>query len=540
MNILPAMATREGFLTYLAEREIMTAGDVERLKRASARTGHSFDTIVTELGLMRDTELAEHLAEYTGSGFAESADHIDVDMDLEWAKYDFFDENAILPVRQTDASVSVVIADPFSADTLEAISFWFEKSPDLTIAPRTAIRDRINVLRAANDPEDKSFIAIGADGVEEADIRRLEDSAKEAPIIQSVNRIIQQAVDQKATDIHIEPTEKSVRIRMRRDGILSVSETAPLTQASGITTRIKILSNLNISERRRPQDGRMRLSVRGQEIDFRVSIVPCVHGETIVLRVLDRSSVVLDLGTLGFDRNAAIALERFANFPNGIVLVTGPTGSGKTTTLYSLLSLVNKPSVKIFTVEDPVEYRMDGITQLQIDTAIDVTFANALRAVLRQDPDIILVGEIRDAETAQIALQAALTGHLVLSTLHTNSAAGAITRLRDMGIEDYLLSATLRGVVGQRLLRILCRDCGGAACDACRQQRYRGRTVAYELGFINRTVADRIGAGKNEAELQQAFRSTGMVPMKDHGMSLVKNNITDLVEYARVLEMDAD
>lgn len=301
----------------------------------------------------------------------------------------------------------------------------------------------------------------------EEDVDRLLDIAKEAPVIRFVSRIIQRAVDGKATDIHIEPFEDIVRIRLRTDGILQTLETVPRSMAAGITSRIKILSRLNIAERRLPQDGRLRASVRGQEIDFRVSVTPSVHGETVVMRILDRSNVRLELGALGFDEQATAAIAAITRKPNGIFLVTGPTGSGKTTTLYSILNDINDPRWKFFTVEDPVEYRMKGITQLQVDPGIGLTFASALRSVLRQDPDGILIGEIRDEETARIAVQAALTGHLVLSTLHTNSAAGAISRLRNMGIESYLLAATLRGSSARGWFAGCARNAGITTARRC-------------------------------------------------------------------------
>lgn len=373
----------------------------------------------------------------------------------------------------------------------------------------------------------------------------MRDIALEAPIINLVSAIAQSGFDSGATDIHIEPSQDRIRIRFRRDGLLSNSEFVPRSTLAGIATRIKILAGLNIVERRLPQDGRMRLALRGNEVDFRVSIIPSVHGETIVLRLLHAQVPSLDLATLGFDPPARDTIADIARSPNGVLIVTGPTGSGKTTTLYSLVKDLNKEGVKIFTIEDPVEYQMEGVTQLQVNAAVDLDFARALRSVLRQDPDIILVGEIRDRETAQIAIQAALTGHLVLTTLHTNDAAGAVTRLRDMGIEGYLISATLRGVIAQRLVRVLCSCAQGrsrghaeAACPGCSGQGYSGRRAIYEVLRMGPTLATALQRGASEADVEQQAIDDGMIPIKTCAARLIRDGVTDQKEIARVLNTD--
>jgi general secretion pathway protein E len=312
---------------------------------------------------------------------------------------------------------------------------------------------------------------------------------------------------------------------------------------SGIVTRIKILSGLNIVERRLPQDGRMRLAIRGAEVDFRVSIVPSMHGETIVLRLLRNLNVSTDLSALGFDDEARQKIFQLAQSSNGMVVVTGPTGSGKTTTLYSLVSLLNKEGVKIFTIEDPVEYQLEGITQLQVNSAISLDFARSLRSVLRQDPDIILVGEIRDKETAQIAIQAALTGHLVLTTLHTNTAAGAFTRLRDMGIEEYLIASTIRGVIAQRLVRVFCRSCNegdAEECATCRGTRYSGRTVIYEVLEAGARLTTLLEASAAERDIVEQAVADGMTTLAVCASRLVEVGVTSKLEVSRVLNTAAD
>ena len=353
-------------------------------------------------------------------------------------------------------------------------------------------------------------------------MRRLEDMASEAPVIRLVHDLITRAVEAQASDIHIEPREDSVRVRYRIDGVLTTVETLPLSLRAAVTSRVKIMAHLNIAERRLPQDGRVKATVRGRPIDFRVSTMPTMLGESVVMRILDRSSVPLDFAPLGFRGAVLDGFMRLLAQPNGIILVTGPTGSGKTTTLYTALHLLNKAESKLFTVEDPIEYQLAGINQIQVQPKIGLTFAHALRSILRQDPDIIMVGEIRDLETAQMAIQASLTGHLVLSTLHTNGAAASLTRLMDMGVDDYLLASTVTGILAQRLVRRLCTKCAApetapppliarrgdthqdlsglrrkVGCQACRNTGYQGRTDHQRAaGDDRRGAPTGSGAGK--------------------------------------------
>jgi general secretion pathway protein E len=448
----------------------------------------------------------------------------------------FVETNQILPLALTEEAVVVAVADPFARAAVDVLSYQFDRPAELRVCPRSAIVEAIRALGPGTPDAARRAGHAADEAGEVGDIERLRDFAREAPIIRFVSQTIQQAVDRGATDIHIEPRSDHVCIRFRCDGMLDVVDTAPRAMHAGIATRIKILSRLNIAERRLPQDGRMRVAVRGQEIDLRVSVLPSVYGESFVLRILDRSGVTLSLDALGYDAGAIARLRALAHVPNGIILMTGPTGSGKTTTLYSVLRERQADDVKIFTVEDPVEYRLDGITQLQVDPAIDLSFARALRSVLRHDPDIILIGEIRDRETAQIAIQAALTGHLVLSTLHTNSAAGALTRLLDIGVDGYLIGATVRAVVAQRLLRRTCAGCGGAGCGACHGSGYAGRTVTYEIVEIGRELAAMISAGATEAQLHERALAQGLAPMAAHAARLAAEGTTTPAEVRRVLE----
>jgi general secretion pathway protein E len=540
MNLAVVEKTIESFVEDLVAKGVFTAEAARRLLSAHAATSHPFDTVVIELGLMREDDLARALAAHFETDFVDTPGNVADMAAIEALGQGFLAGHSIVPAGRTvDDRTVFIIADPFDRDTLELVSYQI----DGPVAIRMATRGTINAFLAsvASSVDEPAAEEREIGGASDSDLERLKDFARQAPIVRLVSRVVQLAVDQSATDIHIEPSVHDIRIRTRIDGMLKVAEIAPLSQLPGIATRVKLLAGLDIAERRLPQDGRMRVTVRGQEIDLRVSVIPTIHGESMVLRILDRSNIALDLAALGYDPASRARIEKLAHLQNGIMLVTGPTGSGKTTTLYALLSIISNPAVKIFTVEDPVEYRMDGVTQLQIQPSIGLTFARALRSVLRQDPDIILVGEIRDRETAEIAIQAALTGHLVLSTLHTNSAIGAVTRLRDMGIPDYLVGSTVRGMVGQRLLRrsCECRRSGNTAnCPKCSGTGYRGRTATYEIAEVSEPVARMISSGVSEDKLLDYLEANGMVPMQKHAESLVEAGATDRAEMMRVVQLD--
>ena len=395
------------------------------------------------------------------------------------------------------------------------------------------------------------------------DVNHLRDMAFEAPVVRLVNLLVENAIDSGASDIHIEPFEDTLRIRYRIDGILYEQEAPPRRLQAAVTSRIKIMSEMNIAERRLPQDGRIRVTLRGRRVDIRVSTMPTVHGESIVMRLLDRSSVFLPLERLGFG-DAAKRFERLITLPHGIVLVTGPTGSGKTTTLYAALDKINSPDRKILTVEDPVEYQLKGVNQIPVKAKIGLTFATGLRHIVRQDPDVILVGEIRDLETAEIAIQAALTGHLVFSTLHTNDAPGAITRLQDMGVESFLLSSVLEGVLAQRLVRRICQACRepdapspadllalgvsadypgklfrGRGCAECRGTGYRGRTGIYELFDITEEVRSLTLRRVSTREIRRHAIENGMVTLRLDGWAKAQEGVTTVDEVLRVTQEDS-
>jgi general secretion pathway protein E len=398
---------------------------------------------------------------------------------------------------------------------------------------------------------------------DEENVDHLRDMASEGPVIRLVNLIITRAIEMRASDIHFEPFEDRFRVRYRVDGVLHDVESPPKRLQSAIVSRVKIMAKLNIAERRLPQDGRIMLRVKGKEIDFRVSSVPTIYGESTVLRILDKSSIVLDIEKLGFPEDTMRGFRTLIERPHGIILVTGPTGSGKTTTLYCALEKINSPEKKIITVEDPVEYQLRGINQIQVKPAIGLTFANALRSIVRQDPDVILIGEIRDAETAEIAIHSALTGHLVLSTLHTNDAPSAITRLIDMGMEDFLLSSTIIGILAQRLVRVACPYCQVPAtpdpaiqrelkldgskrtdvniievkgCEKCSYTGFWGRSGIFEFLEVNDAIQRLILEKKESHIIKEAARKNGMRTLREDGWMKVKQGVTTIPEVLRVTQ----
>jgi general secretion pathway protein E len=537
--MISSSASPQAFLTYLEASGRISVEAAGRARAAERKTGQAVDIIIRELGILAELAIATELASYLQVGSVGKLSPAQNNELVERIGLDFALDKAIVPRLANNGDLLLTVANPFDADTIRAVGYFFELPVRVEITPRSAIDDFIREIRQASEPVG---LVEGVDAVADVDLERLQDIARDAPVVKFVTRIIQKAVDEKATDIHIEPEANSMGVRFRRDGMLTYVENVSQALHAGVVSRLKILARLNIAERRLPQDGRLRLSVRGQEIDFRLSVVPSIHGETVVLRILDRETVRLELRTLGYDAASAEKIRTITGKPNGMVLVTGPTGSGKTTTLYSILAELNRPEVKIFTVEDPVEYRMKGVTQLQIDPAIGLTFASALRSVLRQDPDIILVGEIRDRETAEIAIQAALTGHLVLSTLHTNSAIGAFSRLRDMGIEPFLIDATMRGVIGQRLLRKCCDQCREWAdktgCFVCAGTGFKGRQATFEVLQMSERVRQAVVQGAGQEEIEAIARQEGMTLMRDHAFQLAAEGKTTIAEAVRVVELE--
>ncbi|MDD3845048.1 MAG: type II secretion system ATPase GspE [Syntrophorhabdaceae bacterium] len=483
----------------------------------------------------------------------------------------FIRENRIIPFEWKDKTLKVIMADPSDRELVDALRVAaagdvLVHTGDLAVIDEHISRfyskeqqniDRI--IEGIDEQEGYEFIH----DEEEEDVGHLKDLASEAPIIRLVNLLITRAVESRASDIHIEPFEDEMKIRYRIDGVLNDVESTPKRLQAAIVSRIKIMARLNIAERRLPQDGRIRLRVGEKEIAIRVSTIPIVNGESIVMRILDRESIVIDLDRLGFSRAMLESLDRLITKPNGIILVTGPTGSGKTTTLYGALDKINLPQKKIITVEDPVEYQLKGVNQIQVKPRIGLDFNSTLRHIVRQDPDIIMIGEIRDLETAQIAIQSALTGHLVFSTLHTNDAPSAITRLLDMGVESFLLSSTVRGILAQRLVRMICPECRsqvgisdeveelmalgmgsgvpiyrGAGCEACAQTGFFGRSGLFEFLLVDEDIRRLTLKGADEGEVKAQARRSGMRTLLEDGIEKVRMGITTLDEVLRVTRED--
>jgi general secretion pathway protein E len=549
----PALGLGDRILVSLFAEGAISADNAERARRAHARAGGSLVDIIIRLGLCEEKALARAVAAVAGLDPLKDEDVPAEALFADRLSVPFLRDARVLPLAERDDAVLCAAADPTNEVTKRALVMAFAKSVAFVVGAASQIDQALLRLYSDAGAGAAAATTSAASDVTETDVARLRESASEAPIVRFVEQLIARAVDAGASDIHIEPLQRRLRIRLRVDGILHEEEPAPLSSAPAIVSRVKILSRLDIAERRLPQDGSIKLNVRGREIDLRVATAPVANGEAIAIRVLDRETVRLDLTELGFGEALLGGFRKALLRPNGIILVTGPTGAGKSTTLYAALNTLNTVGRKIVTVEDPVEYKIDGLNQIQVKPDIGLDFARTLRSILRHDPDVIMVGEIRDAETARIAIQAALTGHLVLSTLHTNDAASAVTRLLDMGIEDYLLTSTIACVVAQRLVRRLCRECRRAVpapqfldgarevfaaegCPSCRGTGYRGRMIIAELlemsGDVRRAVLDQAEA----AELRDAALRSGMRSLYDNGLDAVRFGATSLEEVMRVAQ----
>ena len=486
----------------------------------------------------------------------------------------FAKQARLMPLRvetDGDAHALVAVADPLDSSALDSVRLLLGASISPVLVPSQAILDCINSVydRAANEAEqlvgdlEAGDLDMVAHELEEP--QDLLDSSDEAPIIRLVNSLLFRAAKERASDIHIEPQEKDIGVRFRVDGVLQEVIRPPKRFQNSIASRVKIMGGLNIAEKRLPQDGRIRVKLAGRDIDIRLSTTPTVFGERIVMRLLDKSAVLLDLAEVGMDKDQLAMMESLIHKANGIVLVTGPTGSGKTTTLYAALSKINRPDLNIMTIEDPVEYQLQGISQTPVNPKIDLSFASGLRSFLRQDPDVIMVGEIRDRETAEIAIQASLTGHLVFSTVHTNDAAGAITRLIDMGVEPYLVGSSLIGVLAQRLVRVLCKECREAylptpeelkeiglaadkqkprmiyrpkSCDACNGTGYRGRTGIYEFMMVDDAIRELAVKKVDSGSIKRAAVQKGMRTLMEDGGRKVLRGVTSVAEVLSVTQED--
>jgi general secretion pathway protein E len=545
----------------LVSRNRLTARDVERALAAQTEMGGFLGQVLVKLGLVSEQDLAQALSDQLSIPLVPASAYPEELLQVAGLAREFLSNNLVIPLSVEPQLCRFAAAIPQDAFIAKALKLATGRTVELALGLESDIAVALQRYETpAEEPTSGEALADSASG--EEFVEHLRDLASEAPVIRVVNQIIHRALDLGASDIHVEPFDDGLHLRYRVDGIIQdVKDPPPAAMAAAITSRIKLLAHLNIAERRLPQDGRIMTRVKGHELDLRVSTVPTVHGESIVMRVLDRQSIRLSLESMGFGGDILKDYIELLHRPHGILLLTGPTGSGKTTTLYASLATLDASAHKIITVEDPVEYQLSGVNQIQVQSQIDLSFARALRSILRQDPDIIMIGEMRDGETAQIAVQSALTGHLVLSTLHTNTAAGAITRLEDMGIERYLITSSVNGVLSQRLVRKLCSHCRSpvdasliedaalksllqpgntiyrsVGCAQCKHTGYKGRTAIHELFVLDSAAQDAILAGGDATRLHALARRRGMLTLYEDGLRKVCQGMTSLEEVLRVTQ----
>lgn len=549
----------------LVGRGVISRNDLRIALESRGSGGERIGQVLLDLGYVSRTDLTQAIAEQIGVEYLAlnefpATPPVFARLSLKYLKH-----HLALPLTYEDNHVVFAVADPFGCAFLDDVARMLGVSYDIAVASDEDILEGLErsygsgattMEKIISSMSDEELSFLGDDELEDVD--HLRDMASEAPVIQLVNLFISKAVETGASDIHVEPQERDLRVRCRIDGILQDLETPPKRLHPAIVSRIKIMSELNIAERRLPQDGRARVRASGREIDLRVSTVPTQFGESAVLRILDRSNTLMSLGDLGFPEDQLATFHRAIRRPNGIIMVTGPTGSGKTSTLYAALSKINSPDKKIITVEDPIEYHLPGITQIQVKPEIDLTFASGLRSIVRQDPDIIMIGEIRDLETAEIAIQSALTGHLVLSTIHTNDAPSTVTRLVEMGVEPYLISSCLNVALAQRLVRTLCPHCKkpgiataealheagipnptgqaqfevfeAGGCEYCRNTGYAGRIAIFEMMTVSAELKNLMIQHTSANELRNTAINDGMTTLREDGWRKVLAGVTTLDE----------
>ena len=537
----------------LIARRLIEPEDLERALEIQKERGEKIGKILVDLGFVAMRDVLAALSEQLNIPLVTLEGPPPVTPETEGLAVRFMRQCKFIPVAAQDSTLTIAMADPLDFETLSAVRGFTGLKVEPALAAEQEILDAIDHYYGETEKESPDLEARA--GQADEDLEHLRDMASEAPVIRLVNAMIGQAVEKRSSDIHIEPFEKEFRVRYRVDGVLHSQEPPPRELKAAIISRVKLMARLNIAERRLPQDGRIKIKVLGREVDLRVSTLPTLYGESVVMRLLDRSAGdFYDLQRLGFDEFMLSRMEYYTSLPHGIFLVTGPTGSGKSTTLYAALKRINQPDKKIITIEDPVEYQMDGINQIHVNPQIGLTFASGLRHIVRQDPDVIMVGEIRDRETADIAIRAALTGHFVYSTLHTNDAPSAITRLTDMGVENYLISSTLVSVLAQRLVRVICRHCKapagsrlapdgsmiqcyrGTGCEHCSGSGFTGRVGIFELMELDDEMRKLILNNADAVALTAAARRHGMRNLREDGWMKVATGLTTAEEVMRVTQ----
>ena len=555
----------------LLKEKMISEKMLRELQTKKITSGNHIGKYLVDMGFIDEEDLTKAISKQLNIACLKKKDYPESPVPIEDLNIplNYLIEHKCLPVKLDKDKLTIAMVDPLDFYTIDNLKLTLGFNVEVCLSPEKDIIETLEHWYGSGESIMERIV--GNMGEEELellsstdsdDVEHLKDMASEAPVIKLVNLIISRAVEIEASDIHFEPFENDLRIRYRIDGVLHDMEAPTKRLQNAISSRIKIMAKLNIAERRLPQDGRIKYRVSGKEIDMRVSTIPTIYGESVVLRILDRGNVVLDLTKLGFPANSLKIFENIISKPYGMLLVTGPTGSGKTTTLYASLNKLNSSDKKIITIEDPIEYQLHGVNQIHVKPQIGLTFSSGLRSIVRQDPDIIMVGEIRDAETADIAIQAALTGHMVFSTVHTNDSAGAITRLSDMGIEHYLMASALVGVLAQRLVRKICSHCKklvkvgkksmeeisseikdildvndlyeGEGCEKCNRTGYRGRVGIYELLLVHEEIHDMILKKTSSVHIKEKARSLGMTTLRGDGWQKVKDGVTSVSEIYRV------
>ncbi len=558
----------QALLKILQDKGSLSAIELKKVERVQkTAVAESLPQLLVKLGLCSELDVANAFVE-SGQFEKVVAEQYPQERQLpQNISLRFLKNYHLIGLGDTDDTVTVALMDPEDSFVLNALRLATGKQVLAKVGLLSEIDAALEIQYGQGRSKmDKLVDDLGGDEIGEEDLEHLKDLASEAPVIKMVNLIMQRAIELKASDIHIEPFEQALKVRLRVDGVLQEINAPPVKSTAAVISRIKIMAKLNIAERRLPQDGRIKIQMLGKELDLRISTIPTMYGESVVIRLLDKDNTVLDFAALGFSGKHLQQFSEVLALPHGIILITGPTGSGKSTTLYAALKQLNTAARKIITVEDPVEYQMEGINQIQAKPQIGLTFAAALRSIVRQDPDVIMIGEMRDLETARIAVQSALTGHLVLSTLHTNNAAGGITRLLDMGLEEYLLTSTVNGILAQRLVRKLCPECKQASlappelindmqlrrfapegdivlyhpvgCPACAGLGYRGRVAIIEFLPMSHAINKLIMAHEDADAIQQLAITEGMMTLYENGLVKVMQGVTTLEEVLRVTSVD--
>ncbi len=537
----------------LMERRLITADDLDRALELQKDRGEKIGKILVDLGFVALRDVLTALSDQLSIPLVTLDGPPPMIPEAEGLSNRFLRQFKIVPVGMDDSQLVLAMADPLDFETVAAVANFTGLRVKTVLAAEQEILDAVDRYYGEAEKTGNGFD--DDRGQANEDLEQLRDMASEAPVIRLVNTMIALAVEKRASDIHLEPFEKEFRIRYRVDGVLYPQEPPPRELRAAVISRVKLMAKLNIAERRLPQDGRIKVKTIGREVDLRVSTLPTLYGESVVMRLLDRSAGdFYDLRSLGFDQRMLDRMEYYTSLPHGIFMVTGPTGSGKSTTLYSALKRINQTDKKIITIEDPVEYQMDGINQIHVNPQIGLTFAAGLRHIVRQDPDVIMVGEIRDRETADIAIRSALTGHFVFSTLHTNDAPSAITRLTDMGVENYLITSSVVSVLAQRLVRKICSGCKapaevrmapdgesvqtyrGTGCETCFGSGYQGRVGIFELMELNDEIRRLIMRNEDAVQITDAARRNGMRNLREDGWLKVREGVTTADEVMRVTQ----